>query len=191
MCSEYLQCACAVCSVQCAVCSVQCAVCSVHVLCGACAVCMRSACACAVRQMAYWSPRRKPLVPSIGSSTHVRPVADQPSTVPLSPRSSAAHLVRTCKCIWHAHAHAHAHALALAAQFQMVRGARVCLGANTRATEELRVDTVRSAAARIARGRGDHSGARRVVRGEQLRRCLLGNEAVLLAQTLRVRVGVS
>ena len=78
-------------------------------------------------------------------------------------------------CTWRAHA----------ARFQEVRGARGRLRAHPHAFEELRVDAVRSAA-RVARGRGDHSSARRGVRGEQVRRRLLGNEAVLLARRLRV-----
>ena len=43
------------------------------------------------RATANWSPRKKPLVPSTGSSTHVRPpLDDQPSSKPVRPRSSAA-----------------------------------------------------------------------------------------------------
>ena len=137
-------------------------------------------------------------MPSIGSSTHVRPVADQPSAAPLSPRSSAAHLAHACT---HAHArtcmcmHTHTYGMHIAhgvhmactwAQFQVVRCARFRLRAHPHAFEKLRVDAVRSAAARVARGRGDHSSARRGVRGEQVRRRLLRNEAVLLAQRLRV-----
>ena len=78
-------------------------------------------------------------------------------------------------CTWRAHA----------AQFQVARCARFRLRAHP--FEELRVEAVRSAAAaRVARGRGDHSSARRGVRGEQVRRRLLRNEAVLLARRLRV-----
>ena len=79
-------------------------------------------------------------------------------------------------CTWRAHA----------TQFQVVRCARFRLRAHPHAFEELRVEAVRSAAARVARGRGDHSSARRGVRSEQMPGRLLRNEAVLLARRLRV-----
>ena len=121
-------------------------------------------------------------------------------TSPLQRHSAPGRARRTWRT--HAHMHMHAHTCAcahihMACTLHMActwraHGpssrwcARFRLRAHPHAFEELRVDAVRSAAARVARGRSDHSSARRGVRGEQVRRRLLRNEAVLLARRLRV-----